>query len=103
MAAHGIFRPPAPVNEPVRDYAPGSPERAELQQRLAEMQAERLDVPCVIGAEEVRTGDTVQAGQVRQGEIGRRLVLAFGLDELVRTFGHGRRLRPAERSRVLPA
>ena len=61
MAAHGIFRPPAPVNEPIRDYAPGSPERAELKRRLAEMEAERLDVPCVIGGEDVRTGDTVQA------------------------------------------
>jgi 1-pyrroline-5-carboxylate dehydrogenase len=61
MAAHGIFRPPAPVNEPVRDYAPGSPERAELQRRLAELERERLDVPCVIGGEEIRTGDTVEA------------------------------------------
>jgi len=56
MATHGIFRPPAPTNEPVKDYAPGSPERAELQKRLAELERERLDVPCVIGGEEVRTG-----------------------------------------------
>ena len=56
MASHGIFRPPPPVNEPVKDYAPGSPERAELQKRLAELERERLDVPCVIGGEEVRTG-----------------------------------------------
>jgi 1-pyrroline-5-carboxylate dehydrogenase len=61
MASHGIFRPPAPTNEPAKDYAPGSPERAELQKRLAELERERLDVPCVIGGEEVRTGDTVQA------------------------------------------
>jgi 1-pyrroline-5-carboxylate dehydrogenase len=61
MTAHGIFRPPAPVNEPVKNYAPGSPEREELRVRLAEMERERLDVPCVIGGEEVRTGDTVQA------------------------------------------
>jgi len=61
MATHGIFRPPAPTNEPVKDYAPGSPERAELQKRLAELERERLDVPCVIGGEEVRTGDTVEA------------------------------------------
>jgi 1-pyrroline-5-carboxylate dehydrogenase len=61
MSSHGIFRPPAAQNEPVRDYAPGSRERAELKRRLAEMEAERLDVPCVIGGEEVRTGDTVQA------------------------------------------
>ncbi len=61
MTAHGIFRPPAPVNEPVKDYAPGSPERADLQKRIAELERERLDVPCVIGGEEVRTGDTVEA------------------------------------------
>jgi 1-pyrroline-5-carboxylate dehydrogenase len=61
MASHGIFRPPAATNEPVKDYAPASPERAELQKRLAELERERLDVPCVIGGEEIRTGDTVEA------------------------------------------
>jgi 1-pyrroline-5-carboxylate dehydrogenase len=61
MSSHAISRPPSPVNEPVRDYAPGSPERDELRRRLDEMQAERLDVPCVIGGREVRTGDTVEA------------------------------------------
>ena len=34
VSAPGIFRPPAAVNEPIRSYAPGSPERAELQARL---------------------------------------------------------------------
>jgi 1-pyrroline-5-carboxylate dehydrogenase len=57
----GIFRPPPAHNEPVRDYAPGSPERAELQKRLEEMKAERLEIPCVIGGEEVKTGETFQA------------------------------------------
>src|SRR4051794_15228610 len=61
MAAHGIFTPPPPVNEPIRDYAPGSPERESLKRRLAEMEAERLDIPCMIGGKEVRTGDLVQA------------------------------------------
>ena len=61
MASHGIFRPPTPTNEPVKDYAPGSPERAELQKRLAELERERLDVPCMIAGEEIRTGDTTQA------------------------------------------
>ena len=61
MAAHGIFTPPPPVNEPIKDYAPGSPERESLKRRLAEMEAERLDIPCVIGGKEVRTGDLVQA------------------------------------------
>jgi 1-pyrroline-5-carboxylate dehydrogenase len=68
VSSHGIFRPPAAQNEPVKDYAPGSPERDELKRRLAEMEAERLDVPCVIGGEEVRTGDTVQAAMPHRKE-----------------------------------
>jgi 1-pyrroline-5-carboxylate dehydrogenase len=58
MSAPGLFRPPAPVNEPIRSYAPGSPERASLKRRLAEMQGQRLDIPCIIGGQEVRTGTT---------------------------------------------
>jgi 1-pyrroline-5-carboxylate dehydrogenase len=57
----GIFRPPPPRNEPVKDYAPGSPERAELQARLEEMTGERLEIPCIVGGEEIRTGDTFEA------------------------------------------
>jgi 1-pyrroline-5-carboxylate dehydrogenase len=53
-----IFRPPPAANEPVKDYAPGSPERAELRRRLAEMEAERLDIPCIVGGDEIRTGNT---------------------------------------------
>jgi 1-pyrroline-5-carboxylate dehydrogenase len=63
VSAHGIFKPPAPSNEPVKSYAPGSPERAALQRRLAEMQAEQIEIPLVIGGEEVRTGDTFEAVQ----------------------------------------
>ncbi len=61
MSAAGIFRPPAPANEPVRDYAPGSPERAALRLRLQQMRAERLEIPLVIGGEEVTTGKTREA------------------------------------------
>jgi 1-pyrroline-5-carboxylate dehydrogenase len=61
VSAHAIFRPPPPVNEPIKSYEPGSPERAELKRRLAEMEAERLDIPCVIGGEDVRTGDLTHA------------------------------------------
>ena len=61
MAAHGIFAPPAPTNEPVRAYEPGSPERASLLSRLEQMKADRLEFPCVIGGEEVRTGTLRQA------------------------------------------
>jgi 1-pyrroline-5-carboxylate dehydrogenase len=58
MTAPGSFRPPLPANEPIRSYAPGSPERAALQARLAELAGERIDMPLVIGGLEVRNGRT---------------------------------------------
>jgi 1-pyrroline-5-carboxylate dehydrogenase len=61
MSAHGIFRAPEPRNEPVRSYAPGTAEREELRARLAELESQRLDIPLVIGGEEVRTGATFEA------------------------------------------
>src|ERR687892_1927065 len=61
VSAPGIFRVPPPVNEPVRDYAPGSPERASLQIRLEQMKGERAEIPCVIGGEDVTTGNLREA------------------------------------------
>ncbi|QQR72520.1 MAG: L-glutamate gamma-semialdehyde dehydrogenase [Holophagales bacterium] len=55
---NGIVPIPAPVNEPVRSYAPGSPEKLALKKRLDQMMAETVDVPLVIGGREVRTGRT---------------------------------------------
>ncbi|MDE3126569.1 MAG: L-glutamate gamma-semialdehyde dehydrogenase [Gemmatimonadota bacterium] len=60
-AFNGTRRVPPPVNEPVRGYAPGSPERASLKARLAAMAAEHIDIPLVIGGADVRTGDTGRA------------------------------------------
>jgi 1-pyrroline-5-carboxylate dehydrogenase len=61
MSTHAIPRVPEPYNEPVRSYAPGTPEREELRRRLQQMESEQLDLPLVIGGEEVRTGDTFEA------------------------------------------
>jgi 1-pyrroline-5-carboxylate dehydrogenase len=61
VSTHGIFRVPEPYNEPARGYEPGSPERGELRRRLDELSAQQLDLPLVIGGEEVRTGDTFEA------------------------------------------
>ncbi|HUL77089.1 MAG TPA: L-glutamate gamma-semialdehyde dehydrogenase [Vicinamibacteria bacterium] len=58
---NGTRRVPPPVNEPVRAYAPGSPERAELKARLAAMASERIEIPLVIGGQEVRSGETATA------------------------------------------
>ena len=52
----GIYDVPAVTNEPIFSYAPGSPERAELQATIKEMRSKEIDVPMYIGGEEVRTG-----------------------------------------------
>jgi len=52
---------PAPVNEPVRQYAPGTAERASLKARLAAMAGERIEIPLVIGGAPVRTGSLAEA------------------------------------------
>ncbi|UZR95657.1 L-glutamate gamma-semialdehyde dehydrogenase [Chondrinema litorale] len=51
----GFFNVPKPVNEPVLSYAPGSPERAELQAMLEKMRAEEVDVPMYIGDQKIFT------------------------------------------------
>ncbi len=61
MSRPAIFKPPPPQNEPVKDYAPGSPERAELEKRLDEMKSQQLEIPSIIGGEEIKTGTTFEA------------------------------------------
>ena len=61
MSIHAISRVPEPYNEPVRSYAPGTPEREELRVRLAEMESQQLEIPLVIGGERITTGDTFDA------------------------------------------
>ena len=56
----GIRRVPAPVNEPVKGYGPGSPEKKALKKRLEEMAKERVEIPLIIGGKEIRTGETAQ-------------------------------------------
>src|SRR6266480_1659736 len=60
------FRPqrraePPPVNEPIKSYAPGSPERSALKDRLRSMSNERADIPLIIGGKEVHTGELSDA------------------------------------------
>ena len=57
----GTPRVPPPQNDPNRAYLPGSPERTALKAKLAEMSAERLDIPVIIGGKEIRTGNLRQA------------------------------------------
>ena len=56
--ARGFFNVPKAVNEPVKEYAPGSPEREEVLATYKEMFHSNIDVPMYINGEEVRTGNT---------------------------------------------
>jgi 1-pyrroline-5-carboxylate dehydrogenase len=47
-----VRRVPTAINEPIKSYAPGSPERAELKARLASMSTERIEIPLIIGGKE---------------------------------------------------
>jgi 1-pyrroline-5-carboxylate dehydrogenase len=53
---NGHRRVPPPVNDPIRTYAPGSPERASIKSRLGQMAAEKIVVPLFIGGKEIKTG-----------------------------------------------
>jgi 1-pyrroline-5-carboxylate dehydrogenase len=52
----GIYKVPVPQNEPVKSYAPGSSERAELALMLKKLRSVKLDIPMYIGGKEVRSG-----------------------------------------------
>ena len=51
MTADGHFKVPTPVNEPIRAYAPGDPNRKSLKAKLAELTDARTEVPMQIGGE----------------------------------------------------
>jgi 1-pyrroline-5-carboxylate dehydrogenase len=54
----GFFNVPEPINEPVKSYAPGTPEREAVTQQYNTYYNSSVDVPLYIGKEEVRTGNT---------------------------------------------
>ncbi len=56
---YGSFYYPTPTNEPVLSYAKGSKEKLALKAAIKELKASKVDVPMYIGADEVRTGKTL--------------------------------------------
>ena len=58
--AIGFFNVPTAVNEPVKNYAPGSPERKALKAALTQMRATKMDIPMHIGGKHVKTGNKVR-------------------------------------------
>ncbi len=53
----GIYKVPVAVNEPIKNYAPGSSERKELQAMLKELRSKEMDIPMYIGGKEVRSNN----------------------------------------------
>jgi len=56
----GYFSYPLPANEPVKSYAPGTPERISLKKALAEAKKGEKDFPAVIGGKEIRSGNKIK-------------------------------------------
>ena len=59
--SNAIFSLPESHNEPILPYAPGSRERALLKAELARQYALELEIPLIIGGQEVRTGRVERA------------------------------------------
>jgi 1-pyrroline-5-carboxylate dehydrogenase len=55
---NGVWNTPVPRNEPVLSYAPDTPERAALKASLQTVGAQQLDIPAVVGGQEIRSGST---------------------------------------------
>ncbi len=56
----GFFNIPIAKNEPIKSYAPGSPERKELKEMLHELRSVELELPMIIGGQEVTTDRRVR-------------------------------------------
>ncbi|MFO7813954.1 MAG: L-glutamate gamma-semialdehyde dehydrogenase [Pelovirga sp.] len=54
---NAVLSVPYPQNEPVLSYAPGTPERSQIREALADLKSKEVEVPLIIGGKEVRTGD----------------------------------------------
>ena len=55
--SNSMLNVPFPENEPILQYAPGSPERAELKAACEQLKSRQVEIPLIIGGEEVQTGD----------------------------------------------
>ncbi len=55
---NAVVHPPVPQNEPVYSYAPGTPERQALKKKIQELKSTEVEIPVIIGGEEIYTGRT---------------------------------------------
>lgn len=57
--SNGVYRFTLPENEPVKSYAPGTKERTELLAKLKELKSRKIDMPLIIGGEDVKSDQTM--------------------------------------------
>lgn len=62
MSSNALFTVPIPKNEAILSYKKGSPEKKEIKKVLEEMSSNPIEIPIMIGGEEVKTGDI---GEIR--------------------------------------
>ncbi|MBK7105116.1 MAG: L-glutamate gamma-semialdehyde dehydrogenase [Ignavibacteriae bacterium] len=55
--ANAQFRINLPENEPIKSYAPGSPEKSALKKRIEELKNQIIEIPLIIGGKEIKTGN----------------------------------------------
>ncbi len=56
----GYFHYPLPANEPVKSYAPGSPEKDLLKKALTDLKSAEHDIPAIIDGKEIRSGNKIK-------------------------------------------
>ena len=54
------FRLAPPGNEPISEFRPGSPETIALQARIDSLAGEAIEIPCIVGGKEIRTGNLLE-------------------------------------------
>ncbi len=55
---HSLSKTPAPFNEPIKGYMPGSVEKDQIKKKYQELKNQEIEIPLVIGGKEIRTGNT---------------------------------------------
>ncbi len=55
---NAYFNVQEPENEPYNSYAPDTPERSKLKQKLQELKSQEIEIPAIINGKEVKTGRT---------------------------------------------
>ena len=92
---------PTVSNEPILTYAPGSPERAGIQQALEQLRGEQPEVPLVIGGREQMTNEVREQ---REPQLRERVCATWhAAGPARRDAGHRRRARRAPRLELLAA